>query len=116
MDTTLIRAIQEPFLKSDIPDVRTGDEVEIVQTFTEGSKEREQKFRGLVIHTRGDSPLTRTIVVRKEVSGVGVERIIPLHSPTISSIKVLRKFKVRRKNIGFIRNLRGKAARLKEIK
>lgn len=116
MDAALVQAIQSQFTKEGIPEVRTGDEVEIVQSFTEGSKERQQKFTGLVIHTRGNSPLTHTIVVRKEMSGVGVEKVIPLQCPTIVSIRVLRKFKVRRKNIGFIRSLRGKSARLKEIK
>lgn len=115
-NAALIRAIQAPFMKSGVPDVKTGMEVEIHQSFKEGEKTRVQKFKGLVIHTRGASPLDKSIVVRKDVDGIGVEKIFSLHSSTITNIVVLRSFKVRRKNIAFIRALRGKAARLKEVK
>jgi large subunit ribosomal protein L19 len=91
-------------------------EFEVHQTIKDGEKTRTQKFKGLVIHTRGKSPLEQTIVVRKDVDGIGIEKIFAIHSPTISKIEVLRSFKVRHKNIAFIRALRGKAARLKEVK
>ncbi len=115
-NSTLILAIQKPFIKADMPVIRTGMEIEVHQNIRDGEKTRIQKFRGLVIHTRGKSPLDRNIVVRKDIDGIGVEKIFAIHSPTIVKIDVLRSFKVRRKNIGFIRNLTGKAARLKEMK
>ncbi len=112
----LISEIQAPFVKEGIPQVRTGMEVEVHQTIKDGEKSRIQKFRGLVIHTRGKSALEKTIVVRKDVDGIGIEKIFSIHSPTIAKIEVLRQFKVRRKNIAFIRDLTGKAARLKEVR
>lgn len=115
-NVALVRAIQAPFIKGDVPQIRTGMEVEVHQLIKEGEKSRTQKFKGLVIHTRGKSPLEQTIVVRKVTDGIGVEKIFAIHSSTISKIEVLRSFKVRHKNISFIRALRGKAARLKEIK
>lgn len=115
-NAALVREIQSSFLRSEIPEIRTGMEVEIHQTIKEGEKSRIQKFRGLVIRTKGASPLDKTITVRKDVDGIGIEKIFPIHSPAIAKIEVLRSFKVRRKYISFIRNLRGKAARLKEIK
>ncbi|MFZ4461721.1 MAG: 50S ribosomal protein L19 [Patescibacteria group bacterium] len=115
-NAALIAEIQKPFLKSEVPQVRTGMEVEVHQSIKDGEKTRIQKFRGLVIHTRGKSALEKNIVVRKDVDGVGVEKIFAIHSPTIVKIEVLRSFKVRRKNIGFIRALKGKAARLREVR
>jgi large subunit ribosomal protein L19 len=115
-NAALVREIQAPFMKADMPRVCTGMEVEVHQVIKEGEKSRIQKFRGLVIRTKGASPLTKTITVRKDVDGIGVEKIFAIHSPGISKIEVLRSFKVRRKYISFIRNLTGKAARLKEIK
>lgn len=115
-NSTLIRAIQAPFMAADRPQIRTGMEIEVAQRITEGEKSRIQKFRGLVITTQGKSPLELTMVVRKDSNGIGVEKIFAIHSPSIESITVLRQFKVRRKNIGFIRALTGRAARLKEIK
>jgi large subunit ribosomal protein L19 len=112
----LVREIQSSFLKSDVPQIRTGMEIEVHQTIKEGEKSRIQKFRGLVIRTKGASPLDKTVTVRKDVDGVGIEKIFAIHSPSIAKIEVLRSFKVRRKYVSFIRNLRGKAARLKEIK
>lgn len=115
-NSELIRAIQAPFMAANRPQIRTGMEIEVSQRITEGEKSRIQKFRGLVITVHGKSPLEQTIIVRKDVGGIGVEKIFAIHSPTVENIEVLRRFKVRRKNIGFIRALTGKAARLKEIK
>ena len=114
-NAALITEIQKPFLKESIPQVRTGMEVEIHQSIKDGEKTRIQKFRGLVIHTRGKTALEKAVVVRKDVDGIGVEKIFVLHSPTVVKIEVLRSFKVRRKNIAFIRTLTGKAARLREV-
>jgi large subunit ribosomal protein L19 len=116
MDSTLIQAIQASATKDNIPVLETGMEIEVHQIIREGDKERIQKFRGLIISMRGASPLSRMITVRADIDGIGIEKIFPVNSPMIAKIEVLRRFKVRRNNIGYIRNLTGKAARLKEIK
>ncbi len=115
-DTTLITAIQASTGKTDLPVLKTGMEVEVHQIIREGDKERIQKFRGLIISMKGATPLTHAITVRADVDGIGIEKIFPVNSPAIAKIEVLRSFKVRRNNIGYIRKLSGKAARLKEIK
>ena len=116
-DVTLIKAIQgDTAQKENQPRFETGMEVEVHQIIREGEKERIQKFKGLIISMRGSSPLTRMITVRSDVDGIGIEKVFPINSPFIAEIKVLRKFKVRRNNIRYIRDLTGKAARLKEIK
>lgn len=81
-----------------------------------GDKERIQKFKGLIIAMRWATPLTRMITVRADVDGIGIEKIFPINSPAVAKIEILRQFKVRRNNIGYIRELTWKAARLKEIK
>lgn len=116
-NTTLINAIQaETQSENTSQKFRTGMEVEVHQIIREGDKERIQKFRGLIISTRGATPLDTTITVRADMDGIGVEKIFSVNSPYIAKIDILRQFKVRRANIGYIRNLTGKAARLKEIK
>lgn len=115
-NVALIRTIQESFLQEGREDIRTGMEVEVNQIIKEGGKERIQKFKGLVIKTAGKSALEKTITVRRKIGAFGVEKVFAIHSSTIQSIEILRQFKVRRKNIGFIRELTGKAARLKEIR
>jgi large subunit ribosomal protein L19 len=117
MDSTLIAAIQSSTqAKSDKPELKTGMEIEVHQIIKEGEKERIQLFRGLIIAMRGKTELDKMITVRADIDGIGIEKIIPVHSPFIAKIVVLRQFKVRRKNIRYIRELTGKAARLKEIK
>lgn len=115
-NSLIIKKIQSDFMAEGRPDVRTGMEVEIYQKIKEGNKERIQRFKGVVIKIAGKSALEKTITVRRKVWAFGVEKIFTIHSPTIEKIVVLRKFKVRRKSIKFIRNLTGKAARLKEIR
>ena len=112
----LVSQIQASFLKEGRPDIRTGMEVEVSQIINEGNKTRTQKFKGIVIKTAGKSELEKTITVRRKIGAFGVERIFAVHSPTIEKIEVLRQFKVRRKHIGFIRDLTGKAARMREVK
>lgn len=112
----LIRQIQQEFIKEGRPEVQTGMEVEVHQKIKEGNKERVQRFKGIVIAVAGKTPLEKTITVRRKVGPFGVERVFPLHSPTITQIDVLRQFKVRRKSIKFIKELTGKASRLKEIR
>lgn len=112
----LVNKIQSEFIKADMPDYKTGMEVEVYQTITEGDKSRVQRFKGIIICTAGKTALEKTITVRRKVGPFGVERIFAIHSPTIEKIEIVRQFKVRRKHIGFIRDLTGKAARLREIK
>ena len=117
MDSTLIAAIQASTQPTkDMPEIKTGMEIEVHQIIKEGEKERIQLFRGLVIAMRGKTELDKVMTVRADIDGIGIEKIFPIFSPFISKIVVLRQFKVRRKNIRYIRDLTGKAARLKEIK
>ena len=112
----IVRKAQNEFLQSGRPQIKTGMEVEVHQIIKEGNKQRIQRFKGIVIKTAGKSELEKTITVRRKVGAFGVEKVFAIHSPTIDTIDVLRQFKVRRKSIKFIRELTGKAARLKEIK
>lgn len=115
-NVSLIKKVQESFLQEGREDYRTGMEVEVYQNIKEGNKERVQRFKGIIIKTAWKTPLEKTITVRRKIGAFGVEKIFPIHSPSIQKIEVLRKFKVRRKSIKFIRELTGKAARLKEIR
>ncbi len=100
-------------LKTDNPDFRPGDTLAVQVRVVEGEKERIQLFEGVCIKMHGGG-ITRTFTVRKISHGVGVERIFPLHSPRIAGIKVLRRGKVRRAKLYYLRERRGKAARIKE--
>ena len=115
-NSALVKNIQSSFLQEGREQIRTGMEVEVYQIIKEGNKERVQRFKGLVIKTAGKSELEKTITVRRKVGAFGVEKIFAIHSSTIEKIEILRQFKVRRKSIKFIRDLTGKAARLKEVK
>ena len=109
----VIREIEKEQLRSDIPDVSPGDTVRVLVRVKEGEKERLQPFEGVVI-ARSGGGLREMLTVRKVSGGVGVERIFPLHSPSIAELKVLRRGKVRRAKLYYLRSLRGKKARLKE--
>lgn len=111
MQSTLINK----FIKKNVPDLRTGDTVKVHLIVKEGAKERVQIFEGLVIATKHGQSLDGTFTVRKESYGVGVERIFPLHSPRIVKIERIKQSKVRRAKLYFMRDLRGKNARLKEL-
>ena len=100
-------------LLKDIPDFAPGDTVDVHYRVKEGDKERIQIFRGVVISRRG-SGIDANFTVRKISSGIGVERIFPLHSPNIMKIERMRQGEVRRAKLYYLRNLRGKAARIKE--
>ncbi|MFH1207780.1 MAG: 50S ribosomal protein L19 [Patescibacteria group bacterium] len=106
-----INELNKSKLKADLPDVQPGYTVIIHQKIKEGEKERTQKFEGLVISRRGGQGLTATITVRKISEGIGVEKIFPLHSPTISKIEVTKKAKVRRAKLYY---LQGYKKKLKE--
>lgn len=111
----IVRKAQNSFLQDGRPEFRTGMEVEVYQKIKEWNKERIQRFKGIIIRLAGKSELEKTITVRRKVGAFGVEKIFAVHSPSIEKIDVLRQFKVRRKSITFIRDLTGKAARLKEV-
>lgn len=108
-----LREIEQEYLRTDIPEFRSGDTVRVHVKVTEGNKERIQVFQGVVIARRGGGT-RETFTVRKISGGVGVERIFPLHSPVIDHIEVTRTGRVRRAKLFYLRNLRGKAARIQE--
>nr|AWT38968.1 ribosomal protein L19 [Eunotogramma sp.] len=108
-----IDAIQNNFIKTNIPKIQIGDSVKIGVKIIEGNKERVQFYEGTVI-AKKNSSINTTITVRKVLQGIGIERIFLIHSPKIDSIKVLRSSKVRRSKLYYLRNLKGKASRLKQ--
>ncbi|HUV32076.1 MAG TPA: 50S ribosomal protein L19 [Devosiaceae bacterium] len=99
--------------KTDVPDFRIGDTVDVAVRISEGEKERVQVFSGTVIGRRG-SGVSEMFTVRRIVNNQGVERIFPLHSPKIASVEVVRSGKVRRAKLYYLRGRAGKSARLKE--
>ena len=104
----LVRIIEKDYMKKDLPEIRPGDTVKLHLKVKEGGRERTQVFQGIVISIRG-SGLSRTITVRRIASGgIGVERIVPLHSPVLEKIEVVRKGKVRRAKLYYLRNVKGK--------
>lgn len=111
----LIREATKDQLKQDLPEFRAGDTVRVHVKVVEGSRERIQVFEGVVIKRRGGG-VSETFTVRKISYGIGVERTFPVHSPRIAKIEVMRRGKVRRAKLYYLRNLRGKAARIKEAK
>ncbi len=114
MNTNLINEITQSQLKKDIPDFTTGDTLAVSVRIIEGGKERVQVFEGVCISRRG-SGISESFIVRKSSGGIGVERNFFLHSPTIASIAVKRKGKVRRKKVYYLRKRAGKSARIKEV-
>ena len=104
---------QKEYLREDVPDFRPGDTLRVNVRVREGEKERIQAFEGVCI-ARKNGGVSETFTVRKVSSGVGVERIFPLHSPSVDSVIVVRQGRVRRAKLYYLRNLRGKAARIRE--
>lgn len=109
----LIRAIEEEQMRKDIPDFGPGDTVRVHVKVVEGGRERIQVFEGTVLRRRGGG-LSETFSVRRVSYGVGVERTFPLHSPRIEKIEVLRRGKVRRARLYYMRERFGKRAKIKE--
>ncbi len=109
----LIDRIEAPYLKKDLPHIQIGDTVRVHTKIKEGEKERIQVFEGIVIRWKKGG-LRASITVRKISHGVGVERIFPLHTPTIDKIEVKSHGQVRRARLYYLRDLSGKAARIKE--
>ena len=113
MNTNIVNEVTASQLRHDIPEFKAGDTVKVSVRIIENKKERIQVFQGVVMQRRG-SGVSETFIVRKISSGVGVERCFPVNSPAIAKIEVLRKGKVRRSRINYLRNRSGKAARIKE--
>ena len=113
MSQQLLNEITSEYMKNDVPEFRPGDNVKVHVRIKEGEKERIQVFEGLVIKRRG-AGISETYTVRKMSNGVGVERTFPVHSPMVAQIEVVRRGKVRRAKLNYIRSLSAKKARIKE--
>ena len=113
--SNIIDTIEQAQLKDNIPDFRPGDTVQVHVKVVEGTRERIQVFEGVVIRRKGGG-IRETFTVRRVAYGVGVERTFPVHSPKVEKIEVKRHGKVRRAKLYYLRNLTGKAARIKEIR
>jgi large subunit ribosomal protein L19 len=105
--------VEKSFLKKDFPVLKIGDNVKIGVKIIEGTKERIQFYEGTII-AKKNSSINTTITVRKILQGIGIERVFLIHSPKVDSITVLRSSKVRRAKLYYLRNLKGKASRLKQ--
>ena len=114
MNNNLVNEITASQIRHDLPEFNSGDEIKVSVRIVEGQKSRIQNFQGVVISRRGGG-VSETFTVRKMSSGVGVERTFSINSPSIASIVVVRRGKVRRNKITYIRKLSGKSARIKEI-
>ena len=108
-----LQQVESAYLHTGQPEFRPGDNVRVHVRVREGDKERIQIFQGVVIGRRGGGT-RETFIVRKISGGIGVERIFPLHSPVVDKIEVVRRGKVRRAKLYYLRDLRGKAARIEE--
>jgi large subunit ribosomal protein L19 len=110
---SLIKNIEINFLKKNLPIIKIGDNVKIGVKIIEGNKERVQFYEGTIL-AKNNSSINTTITVRKVLQGIGIERVFLIHSPKIDSITVLRSSKVRRAKLYYLRDLKGKASRLKQ--
>jgi len=111
----LIDQIETGELKKEVPEIHIGDTVRVHMRIIEGEKERTQVIEGIVIKMHGGG-VRKTLTVRKISFGVGVERIFPLHSPRVVKIETVKRAKIRQAKLYYLRELRGKAARLKELR
>ncbi len=111
----LIKLIQAEYVRDDIPEFKAGDTVVVHVRIKEGDKERIQQYKGVCIQRKGKGA-TETFTVRKISSGIGVERIFPVNSPSIDKLEVIRRGKVRRKRLFYLRDKIGKRARIKELR
>ena len=110
----VVQSIEKKQLRNDLPNFKPGDTIRVHVRITEGDKERIQVFEGVVI-ARKHSGVRESITVRKTSFGVGVERIFPLHATVVDKIEVVRRGRVRRAKLYYLRNLRGKAARIRDL-
>ena len=113
--SSIIDAINQENVKQNIPEFSVGDTVKVMIKVIEGDRERLQAFEGIVI-ARKNGGISETFTVRRMSFGVGVEKTFPIHSPKVADIKVVRKGKVRRAKLYYLRERTGKAARVKEVK
>ena len=113
MDTSIMRELTSDQLKTDLPEFGAGDTVRVHVRVIEGDKERTQVFEGTVIQRKGGG-IQETFTVRKISQGIAIERIFPLHSPRVAKIEKLRSGKVRRARLFYLRERKGRAARIKE--
>ncbi len=114
MNTNIVNEVTARQLKKDVPDFSSGDTVKVYVRIIENNKERIQVFQGVVMQRRG-SGVSETFTVRKISSGVGVERTFPVNSPVLAKIELVKRGKVRRSRITYLRKRSGKAARIKEV-
>ena len=110
----IIKNIESAQLKAEVPEFRVGDTVRVHALIKEGNRERIQIFEGIVIKKQGGS-CRETFTVRKNSNGIGVEKTWPLHSPSVDNVEVVRKGKVRRAKLNYLRDRVGKAAKVKEL-
>ena len=111
----IIRSIEQKQLRTDLPKISIGDTVRVWVKVVEGSRERLQAFESVVIAMRNGG-VRETFTVRRVSYGIGVERTFPMHSPRVDRVEIIRSGKVRRAKLYYLRNLQGKAAKLKEVK
>jgi large subunit ribosomal protein L19 len=114
MNSNIVNEITARQIRKDVPEFKGGDTVKVYVRIIENNKERIQVFQGVVMQRRG-SGVSETFTVRKISSGVGVERTFPVNSPALSKIEVVKRGKVRRSKITYLRDRSGKAARIKEV-
>ncbi len=112
---SILETLEMAQLRQDIPDFKAGDTVRVHVKVVEGNRERVQVFEGIVIARRGGG-IRETFTVRRVSYGVGVERVFPLHSPRLDKIEVMRRGRVRRAKLYYLRNLTGKAARIEDMR
>ena len=112
---TKLEIFNKTHLKTGLSDVKPGDSVKVHQKIKEKDKERIQVFEGLIIARKHGKGMSSTITVRKVISGIGVEKIFPLHSPIIKKIEVVKRDKARRAKLYYLRTAKGKRARLKKV-
>lgn len=114
MNNNIVNEITARQLRKDLPDFSSGDTIKVYVRIIENKKERNQVFEGVVIQRRGGG-VSETFTVRKISAGIGVERTFPVNSPSIAKIEVVKRGKVRRSRITYMRHLSGKAARIKSV-
>jgi len=108
-----ITEFNKPYLKGKLPEIQSGDTVKVYQKIKEKEKDRIQVFEGLVIAKKHGKGVSGTITIRKVISGVGVEKVFPIHAPMIDKIEIVKRGKVRRAKLYYLRTAKGKKAKLK---
>lgn len=111
----IIRGIEREYLKKDLPNIKVGDTVKLYVKVVEDQKERTQPFEGIVIRRKGGG-IGETFTVRKISQGIAIERVFPIHSPRLVKIEILKRAKVRRAKLYYLRDKIGKKAKLKELR